>query len=123
MTDYQGVRACIYARTSTTRRTKRDVSISDQVERLKIWCEKNGAIIVDAVVEPATSASADRRSRFQAMIAAATSDERPYDMILVDSLTRLFRDPKVLAQNLAMLKRSKVDVVSITQAFADVIPG
>ena len=61
------------------------------------------------------------RSRFQAMIAAATSDERPYDVILVESPSRLFRDPKRLAENLAILKLSKVGVVSITQAYEEVI--
>lgn len=122
MADYHGSRACIYVRASATRQTDGDAAISDQIERPKIWCEKKGAIIADTVVEPATSATADSRPRFQAMIAAATSDEHPYDLILVDSLSRLFRDPKLLAQNLAMLKRSKVGVVSITQDFADIIP-
>lgn len=123
MTDYHGARACIYARASATSQTDRDAAISDQVEGLKICCEENEAIIADTVVEPATSATADDRPRFQAMIAAATSEERPYDLILVDSLSRLSRDPKLLVDNLAMLKRSKVDIVSITQAFAEVIPG
>ena len=123
MTDYQGARVCIYARASATRRTERDAATADQVEGLKIWCKKNGAVIADIVVEPATSAAPDGRSRFQAVIAAATSDKRPYDVILVDSPSRLFRNPKALVENLAMLKRSKVDVVSITQTFADVIPG
>lgn len=121
MTDYQGVQVCIYARASATRQMTKDWSIVDQVERLKTWCEKNGAVIADTVVEPATSATSDGRSRFRAMIAAATSDERPYNMILVDSLSRLFRDPKLLAENLAVLKRSNVGVVSITQALGDII--
>lgn len=114
MTDYEGAHVCIYARASTTHPTERDAATTDQVECLKIWCEKNGAVIADTVVEPGTSGTADGRSRFRAMSAAATSDKRPYDVILVDSLSRLFRDPKVLGENLAMLKRSKVDVVSIT---------
>jgi len=119
--DYKGAHVYIYARASATRRTDRGAAISDQIERLKLWCEKNGTIIADTVVEPATSATVDGRSRFLAMIAAATSDERPYNMILVDSLSRLFRNPKLLAENLAILKRSNVRVVSITQAFGDII--
>lgn len=121
MTDYHGVRVCIYARASATRRTTKDWPIADQVERLKTWCEKNGAIIADTVVEPDTSGTADGRSRFQAMLAAATSDERPYDVILVESASRLSRDPKKLAKNTAMLELSKVGVVSITRAYEDMM--
>lgn len=119
MTDYRNARVCIYARVSTSKQAKNDLSIPDQVDRLKTWCEQNGAIVVDTVVEPGASATDDDRPQFQAMIAAATSDERPYDVILVHSLSRLFRNAMHFMQYRAMLKRSKVRIVSITQAFGD----
>ena len=119
MTDYRGARVCIYARVSTSRQAKNDLSIPDQIERLKIWCEQNGAVVVDTIVEPGASAMDDDRPQFQTMIAAATSDARPYDVVLVHSLSRLFRNAMHFMQYRALLKRAKVRIVSITQAFGD----
>lgn len=119
MTDYRNARVCIYARVSTTRQAKNDLSIPDQIEQLKTWSEQNGAVVVETTVEPGASATGDDRPQFQTMIAAATSDERPYDVILVHSLSRLFRNAMHFMQYRAMLKRSKVRIVSITQAFGD----
>lgn len=53
------------------------------------------------------------------MIAAATRKERPYDVILVDSLSRLFRHPKTLVENIAVLERSNIRIVAVAQAFDD----
>lgn len=49
MTDYQGACVCLYARTSAAQQAGNDLPISDEAERLKIWCEKNGAVIADIV--------------------------------------------------------------------------
>ncbi len=51
------------------------------------------------------------------MIARATSDERPFDIVLVHSLSRLFRNATHFMQYRARLDRSKVRIVSITQDF------
>lgn len=53
------------------------------------------------------------------MIAAATSEERPYDIILVHSPSRLVRSATQFMQYRAMLKRAKVQIVSTTQSFDD----
>lgn len=119
MTDYRNARVCIYARVSTLKQAKNDLSIPDQVERLKNWCEQNGAAVVDTIVEPGASATDDARPQFQTMIAAASGEDRPYDVILVHSLSRLFRNAMHFMQYRAMLKRSKVRIVSITQEFGD----
>lgn len=122
MTDYRNARVCIYARVSTLKQAKNDLSIPDQVERLKNWCEQNGAAVVDTIVEPGASATDDARPQFQTMIAAASGEDRPYDVILVHSLSRLFRNAMHFMQYRAMLKRSKVRIVSITQEFGEPAP-
>lgn len=53
------------------------------------------------------------------MIARATSDDHPFDVILIHSLSRLFRNALHFMQYRHMLKRSKVAIVSITQGFGD----
>jgi DNA invertase Pin-like site-specific DNA recombinase len=85
-------RVCIYARVSTTRQAKNDLSIPDQIERGEQWCTQNACIVADTVIEPGASATDDDRPHFQQMIARATSDERPFDIILVHSLSRMFRN-------------------------------
>src|SRR3712207_325845 len=119
MTNFRDARVCIYARVSTSRQAKNDLSIPDQVDRLKAWCEQNGASVVEIVIEPGASATDDDRPRFQEMIARATSEERPYDIILVHSLSRLFRNAMHYMQYRATLKYAKVRIVSITQSFGD----
>ena len=119
MASYANARVCIYGRVSTSRQVRNDLSIPDQIDRGKQWCEQHAATVIDTVVEPGASATGDDRPRFQEMIGRATSDERPYDVILVHSLSRLFRNALHFMQYRAMLKRSKVRIVSITQGFGD----
>ena len=112
-------RVCIYARVSTMRQATSDLSIPDQIARGEQWCLLNGAELVDTVVEPGASATDDDRPQFQQMIARATSDERPYDIILVHSLSRLFRQAMHFLQYRTALKRAGVRIVSITQNAGD----
>ena len=119
MSDFSGARVCIYARVSTSRQAKNDLSIPDQIERGERWCEQMGATVVETVVEPGASAMDDDRPHFQQMIARATGGERPFDIILVHSLSRLFRNAMHFMQYRATLKFAKVRIVSITQSFGD----
>ena len=70
-------------------------------------------------VEAGASATRDDRTEFQAMITAATSDERPADIILVHSLSRLFRNALHFMQYKELLRRHRVRIVSITQSFGE----
>lgn len=88
MTSYRNTRICIYARTSATCHNDDGSLLAEQIDRLKIWCRLNEAIIVDTIVE---TESGTARSSFQAMIAAATSNRslrrHPGD-VLVASASR-----------------------------------
>lgn len=110
MTSYGNTRICIYARTSAACHNDERSLLAEQIDRLKNWCRLNEAIIVDTIAE---TESGTARSGFQAMIAAATSNRRPYDAILVTSLSRLRRDPAILAKNLEALEHANVRVLSI----------
>jgi DNA invertase Pin-like site-specific DNA recombinase len=115
MTAHHNTRICIYARASTSCHTNRDFLLAEQVERLKAWCRRKGAIIVDTVIET-ESGTHQRGSGFQAMLAAAISDRRPYDAILVTSFSRMLRNPATLVKDLEMLDRAKVRVLSISSS-------
>lgn len=123
MSNYLNARVCIYSRVSTSRQAQNDLSIPDQIQQAKAWCEQNGAQLVDTMIEPGASATDDKRPIFQEMVTAATASERPYDIILVHSLSRLFRNAMNFLQYRAMFKRHNIRIVSITQDFGDDAPG
>lgn len=88
---FAGKRVFVYARVSTTRQEKNDLSLPDQIATAERWIEDNGAQAV-RVFSKAGSATDDHRRAFREMIALAESDEHPVDIILAHSLSRLFRN-------------------------------
>ena len=79
---FEGKRVFVYARVSTTRQEKNDLSLLDQIATAERWIAENGAEQV-RVFSEAGSATDDERRAFREMIALAESDERPVDVILV----------------------------------------
>src|ERR1700692_3768400 len=86
------VRAAFSLRVSTGRQADNDLSIPDQRRQAKAYCALRGWEIVADYVEPGASATDDRRPEFQSMIDAATTKPPAFDMILVHSYSRFFRD-------------------------------
>jgi DNA invertase Pin-like site-specific DNA recombinase len=56
---------------------------------------------------------------FQQMIEAATSQAKLYDVVLVHSMSRFFRDQLQSELCIRRLRRAGVEVLSVAQAFAD----
>lgn len=112
-------RAAIYARVSTGRQAEADLSIPDQIRQGESHCAQKGWTLVDRFIEPGASATDDRRPEFQRMIDGATSPTKPYDIILVHSMSRFFRDQLQSELYVRRLRRVGVEVVSITQPFED----
>jgi len=86
------VRAALYLRVSTGRQADSDLSIPDQRRQAKGYCASRGWEIVADYVEPGVSATDDRRPEFQRMVDAATTKPPAFDVILVHSFSRFFRD-------------------------------
>ncbi|MBI4968123.1 MAG: recombinase family protein [Rhodospirillales bacterium] len=112
-------RAALYLRVSTARQAEKDLSIPDQRRQLEAYCRNKGWEIVRDFVEPGASATDDKRPAFQEMIEAACSPERPFDLILVHSFSRFFRDAFQLEFYIRRLMKCGVAVVSITQETGD----
>src|SRR5260370_24921276 len=85
-------RAALYLRVSPTRQAEVDLSIPDQRLQTQAYCERQGWQVVADYVEPGASAMDDQRPEFQRMIERASDDERPFDVIVVPSFSRFFRD-------------------------------
>ena len=113
------VRAALYLRVSTGRQAENDLSIPDQRRQAKGYCTSRGWEIVADYVEPGVSATDDRRPEFQRMIDAATTKPPAFDLIVVHSFSRFFRDQFQLEFYVRRLAKNGVRLVSITQELGD----
>ncbi|TBD27757.1 recombinase family protein [Rhizobium ruizarguesonis] len=109
------LRAVGYCRVSTDKQLERDLSVPDQQRQINQHCEKNGWRLVNHYIEGGLTATDDNRPEFQRMIERATDDDHPFDVIVVHSFSRFFRDLIGLELYIRRLAKSKVQVVSITQ--------
>lgn len=105
----------IYARVSTTRQAEKDLSIPDQLKQARAHCKRMGWHIVDEYVEAGASATSDRRPVFQQMIEDAERKPRCFDVILIHSLSRIYRDSIELGMLERRLKKLGVRIESVTQ--------
>ena len=114
-----GKRAALYLRVSTTRQADKDLSIPDQRRQLDAYCAAKGWDAVAEFAEPGASATDDKRPAFQKMIEEACSPDRPFDVVLVHSLSRFFRDAYAFEHYRRRLEKHGIEVVSVTQDFGD----
>ncbi|HWY13680.1 MAG TPA: recombinase family protein [Rhizomicrobium sp.] len=110
-------RAAIYARVSTTRQAENDISIPDQLAQARKFCESRGWYVLREFVDPGASARDDKQPQFQAMMDAASGDPSPFDIVLVHSQSRFFRDTVGFIGNKRKLKKYGIALVSMTQDF------
>ena len=113
------LRAALYLRVSTARQAEHDVSIPDQKRQGEGYCTSRGYRLVETYVEPGASATNDRRPEFQRMIEAGISKPAPFDVVVVHSFSRFFRDHFELEFYVRKLAKNGVRLVSITQEMGD----
>ena len=113
------LRAALYLRVSTARQAEHDVSIPDQKRQGEAYCEARGLQLVETFIEPGASATNDRRPEFQRMIEAGTSKPALFDVVVVHSFSRFFRDHFELEFYVRKLAKNGVKLVSITQEMGD----
>ena len=117
------LRAALYARVSTARQAEADLSLPDQVKQLQAYCERKGWAVVETFTEPGASALDDDRPAFQEMIDKAASPDRPFDFVVVHSLSRFSRDTMHSEFYVRKLRRAGVQLVSITQELGEDAQG
>ena len=112
-------RAAIYLRVSTGRQAENDLSIPDQKAQTEAWCKARSWTVVAEYVEPGASATDDKRPEFQRMVERACDGENAFDVIVVHSFSRFFRDAFGLEFYVRKLAKHGVRLVSITQELGD----
>jgi site-specific DNA recombinase len=119
----QPATAALYARVSTARQAEADLSIPDQVRQAEAFCARKGLTLVETFIEAGASGMDEDRPEFQRMIDRATGHGRPYAVIIVHSLSRFFRDAMFAELYTRRLRKAGVQLVSMTQDFADDTTG
>ncbi len=112
-------RAALYLRVSTARQAEHDVSIPDQKRQGETYCEARGYELVETYVEPGASATNDKRPEFQRLIEAGTAKPAAFDIVVVHSFSRFFRDHFELEFYVRKLAKNGVKLVSMTQELGD----
>ncbi|MHC5308027.1 recombinase family protein [Bartonella sp. LJL80] len=113
------VRAALYLRVSTTRQAEHDVSIPDQKKQGEAYCLSRGFELVETYVEAGASATTDKRPEFQRMIEAGTQKPPLFDVVIVHSFSRFFRDHFEMEFYIRKLAKNGVRLLSITQEMGD----
>ena len=113
------MRVCIYMRVSTGRQAESDLSIPDQRRQLNAYAVAHGWNVVSEFVDAGLSATDDRRPAFRDMIDQATDSQHPFDVILVHSFSRFYRDSLYSEWYIRKLRKAEVRVISITQPSTD----
>src|SRR3546814_20309479 len=85
-------RACAYVRVSTVRQAEHETSLADQIASIERHCASRGIDLVEIYRARGASATDDSRPVFRSMIEAATGADHPYDLVVVHSFRRFFRD-------------------------------
>lgn len=112
-------RACGYFRVSTGRQAESDLSIPDQRKQALAHCVARGWSTVAEYVDAGASGMEEDRAEFQRMIERACDDDHPFDVIVVHSFSRFFRDAFGLEMYVRRLAKAGVRLVSITQELGD----
>ena len=111
--------AALYARVSTGRQAEKDLSIPDQLRQLKEYAAANETSVAVEYVEPGASARDDRRPAFQDMVSVALSKNPPFNVILVLTTSRFFRDATKARLYKHKLRRKGIQVIATTQETSD----
>lgn len=109
----------LYIRVSTADQT--ELSPDAQQRLLLDYAKKNGIIISkDFIFEESVSGRhADKRPKFQEMIGIAKQESHPIDVILVWKYSRFARNQEESIVYKSLLKKSNVDVISISEPLID----
>ena len=107
-------RYVVYCRTSSDQQDVEN-SIAGQRSAAEQYVKLHGGVIVDYYVDEAKSGRVDRRPAFQKIIEDGTSDDPPFDVILVWKLNRFARNVKDMIRYWDLLEDHGTKVVSIME--------
>jgi site-specific DNA recombinase len=110
-------RCAIYARYSSDLQSP--TSIEDQVALCRAYAERQGWTVVATFEDAALSGfGVEQRPGYQQLIAAALAAEHPFEVILVEDLSRLTRDMAETLRLYHRLRLKGIDLVGVSDGIA-----
>ncbi|WP_245259521.1 recombinase family protein [Methylobacterium sp. 10] len=117
---HRQLRAVAYTRVSTGPQAEADLSLPDQRNQIAEWCLANDHVLVGEYEERGASATSEKgRPQLAALLERACDGSRPFDLIVVHSFSRFFRNNFLFEGVRRRLKKHDVRVVLMTQPFTE----
>jgi site-specific DNA recombinase len=116
------MRVALYARVSSDRQDV-DLSIATQLKQLREYATRNGHVVVREFIDEAESGRTAYRPQFREMISMARQTAKPFELILVYKYSRFARSREDSIVYKALLKKSGIQLVSITEPVDDSAMG
>ena len=123
MTTLKSLKAAAYVRVSTDEQVDHGISLPSQIQRIREYCDTNNFDLIQVYEEQGVSGKDIARPRFNQMMAAATSNARPFDIIVVHSLSRFARFLEVQVPAISKLQNAGVRLISVTEPFQEGASG
>ena len=116
------MKSALYVRVSSDRQDV-DLSVAAQLKALREYAARNGHSVVREFIDEAESGRTSYRPQFRQMIAMARQTDKPFDLILVYKYSRFARSREDSIVYKALLKKSGVQLLSITEPLEDTAMG
>ena len=109
----------IYLRVSTPRQAEKELSITDQRNQAKAYCERKGWQVVASYEDAGLSGTDENRPQLQKLMDDAARPDKPFDVVIVHSFSRFFRDAYQFEFYRRKLAKHDVNLASISQETGD----
>ena len=119
--DGQPKNVVLYARVSSEKQAKKDLSIKAQLGALRAYAREKGWIVTAEYIDRAKSGRTMDRPAFKKMLVAV--EHRDIDAVLVWKLDRLARNMRISADTDALFEANGVRVVSLHENIDDTPQG
>jgi site-specific DNA recombinase len=116
------MRTALYVRVSSDRQDV-DLSVAAQLKALREYAARNDYAVVREFIDEGESGRTSYRPQFRQMIAMAKHSDEPFDLILVYKYSRFARSREDSIVYKALLKKSGVQLISITEPVDDTAMG
>lgn len=112
--------AAAYIRVSDDRQD--EFSPDSQIKLIREYCKKNNIELPEELIfydDGISAKTAEKRVKFNEMIALAKLKDRPFDMILVWKFSRFARNQEESIVYKSLLRKNGVEVISISEPLSD----
>jgi site-specific DNA recombinase len=114
-----GLRAVPYLRVSTKRQADGEVSIPSQRDLCTRYALDRGYEIVAEYVDTGSATDDRNRPAFRRMLAAASANPRPFDVVIVHAYNRWYRNGPVSEMLIRDLEKRGIVIESTTQQMSN----